>query len=164
MHFRSTSVEETRKLAFDMAQKAQPGDVILLTGDLGAGKTHFTQGFACGLGMNEVPTSPTFSLVCEYRDGRLPYIISTYTVLRTRWSSMISTITPLSRETEFPWWSGGISSRKRLLTTICCLIFLLMGMARVKSKPLPLECGPGIFFPDRAFEKRELEIGRNFVL
>ena len=72
MHFKSTSVEETRKLAFGMAQKAQPGDVILLTGDLGAGKTHFTQGFACGLGMNEVPTSPTFNLVCEYRDGRLP--------------------------------------------------------------------------------------------
>lgn len=72
MHFKSTSVEETRKLAFGMAQKAQPGDVILLTGDLGAGKTHFTQGFACGLGMNEVPTSPTFNLVCEYHDGRLP--------------------------------------------------------------------------------------------
>ena len=72
MHFKSTSVEETRKLAFGMAQKAQPGDVILLTGDLGVGKTHFTQGFACGLGMNEVPTSPTFNLVCEYHDGRLP--------------------------------------------------------------------------------------------
>lgn len=72
MHFKSTSVEETRKLAFGMAQKAQPGDVILLTGDLGAGKTHFTQGFACGLGMNEAPTSPTFNLVCEYYDGRLP--------------------------------------------------------------------------------------------
>lgn len=72
MHFKSTSVEETRKLALGMAQKAQPGDVILLTGDLGAGKTHFTQGFACGLGMNEVPTSPTFNLVCEYYDGRLP--------------------------------------------------------------------------------------------
>ena len=52
--------------------RVQPGDVILLVGDLGAGKTHVTQGFAAGLGIAEVPTSPTFNLVCEYHDGRLP--------------------------------------------------------------------------------------------
>ena len=72
MGFISHSVEETQQLARRIAQRTQAGDVILLVGDLGAGKTHFTQGFAAGLGIAEVPTSPTFNLVCEYHDGRLP--------------------------------------------------------------------------------------------
>ena len=72
MQFVSHSVEETQELARRMAHVAQPGDVILLVGDLGAGKTHFTQGFAAGLSTSDVPTSPTFNLVCEYRGGRLP--------------------------------------------------------------------------------------------
>lgn len=72
MRFESHGVEETQELARRMAQAAEPGDVILLVGDLGAGKTHFTQGFAAGLGIADVPTSPTFNLVCEYRGGRLP--------------------------------------------------------------------------------------------
>lgn len=70
--FTSTSVEETQAFARAMARRAEAGDVILLVGDLGAGKTHFTQGFAAGLDIAEVPTSPTFNLVCEYRGGRLP--------------------------------------------------------------------------------------------
>ncbi len=72
MPFISHGVEETQQLAGRIAQRAQAGDVILLVGDLGAGKTHFTQGFAAGLGIAEVPTSPTFNLVCEYYGGRLP--------------------------------------------------------------------------------------------
>lgn len=72
MQFVSHSVEETQEFARRMAQQAQPGDVILLVGDLGAGKTHFTQGFAAGLGTPDVPTSPTFNLVCEHHGGRLP--------------------------------------------------------------------------------------------
>ncbi len=72
MPFVSHSVEETQALARKIAERAQAGDVILLVGDLGAGKTHFTQGFAAGLGIAEVPTSPTFNLVCEYHGGRLP--------------------------------------------------------------------------------------------
>lgn len=72
MQFVSHSVEDTQELARRMAQAAQPGDVILLVGDLGAGKTHFTQGFASGLHTPDVPTSPTFNLVCEYQGGRLP--------------------------------------------------------------------------------------------
>lgn len=72
MSFTSHSVEETQQLAASIAQRAQEGDVILLVGDLGAGKTHFTQGFAAGLGTPDVPTSPTFNLVCEYHGGRLP--------------------------------------------------------------------------------------------
>ncbi len=72
MEYTSDSVEATQAFAARMAELAQAGDVVLLIGDLGAGKTHFTQGFARGLGMTDVPTSPTFNLVCEYHDGRLP--------------------------------------------------------------------------------------------
>ena len=72
MQLTSRSVEETQAFARRMAQAAQPGDAILLVGDLGAGKTHFAQGFADGLGIPDIPTSPTFNLVCEYRGGRLP--------------------------------------------------------------------------------------------
>mgnify|MGYP004560488049 CR=1 FL=1 len=69
---RTHSPNETRELAKRLAKELRRGDVLLLWGDLGAGKTHFTQGFAAGLGIAEVPTSPTFNLVCEYHDGRLP--------------------------------------------------------------------------------------------
>lgn len=72
MEIISTSVEQTQEYAERMARRAEAGDVILLVGDLGAGKTHFTQGFARGLDLADVPTSPTFNLVCEYRGGRLP--------------------------------------------------------------------------------------------
>lgn len=72
MDFISASVGQTQELAERMAHCAEAGDVILLVGDLGAGKTHFAQGFARGLGLADVPTSPTFNLVCEYRGGRLP--------------------------------------------------------------------------------------------
>lgn len=72
MKFTSHSVEETQAIARAFAQNVQPDDVLLLVGELGAGKTHFTQGFADGLGIAEVPTSPTFNLVFEYHGGRLP--------------------------------------------------------------------------------------------
>ena len=72
MKFVSHSVEDTQKFAYAFAQLVQPDDLLLLVGDLGAGKTHFTQGFADGLGIAEVPTSPTFNLVFEYHGGRLP--------------------------------------------------------------------------------------------
>ena len=72
MEIISTSVGQTQEYAEHMARRAEAGDVILLVGDLGAGKTHFTQGFARGLDLADVPTSPTFNLVCEYRGGRLP--------------------------------------------------------------------------------------------
>jgi tRNA threonylcarbamoyladenosine biosynthesis protein TsaE len=55
-----------------LASSAQPGDVIALTGGLGAGKTHFSKGFTSGLGFPSDVTSPTFSLVHEYLGGRLP--------------------------------------------------------------------------------------------
>jgi tRNA threonylcarbamoyladenosine biosynthesis protein TsaE len=68
--YRTTSVDATRQLATAMATLAQPGDLLLLVGDLGAGKTAFTQGFAGGLGIDEPITSPTFTLARSYK-GRM---------------------------------------------------------------------------------------------
>ena len=67
---RTRSPEDTKNLAASLAELAQPGDLLLLVGDLGAGKTTFTQGFAAALGISEPVTSPTFTLAREYH-GRL---------------------------------------------------------------------------------------------
>lgn len=67
---RSGDVETTRRLAAVLGRAAEAGDVFLLQGDLGAGKTTFTQGFVAGLGSDELVNSPTFVLMNEYR-GRL---------------------------------------------------------------------------------------------
>lgn len=71
----SNSELQTRAIAAHLAGTLNAGDVLLLSGDLGAGKTAFTRGLAEGLGIdaNEV-TSPTFTLVHEYRGGRLPLV------------------------------------------------------------------------------------------
>jgi tRNA threonylcarbamoyladenosine biosynthesis protein TsaE len=67
------SVDDTRALAAEVAALAQPGDLIVLAGDLGTGKTAFAQGFARGLGVDEAVTSPAFILVRTY-EGRLPLV------------------------------------------------------------------------------------------
>ena len=67
----SHSVSETIALGEGLAACAQPDDMIVLTGDLGAGKTHFTKGFARGLGVSEEITSPTFNIVVEYEGSEL---------------------------------------------------------------------------------------------
>lgn len=66
------SPEETFAVGVQLGMKAAPGQVYTLTGDLGVGKTVFTQGFAKGLGIEEPVNSPTFTIVQEYEDGRLP--------------------------------------------------------------------------------------------
>ena len=64
----STSVEMTEKLGEALGKVAQPGNVITLDGDLGAGKTAFTRGLARGMGLRSRVTSPTFTIVNEYND------------------------------------------------------------------------------------------------
>ena len=68
----SESEEETQAVARGLAAQLKPGDVVLLSGGLGAGKTAFVRGLAVGLGIDpEAVSSPTFTLVHEYRGGRL---------------------------------------------------------------------------------------------
>lgn len=67
----SRSVEETMGVGAQLAADAKPDDCIVLTGDLGAGKTHFTKGFAAALGVKEDVTSPTFAIVEEYEGTKL---------------------------------------------------------------------------------------------
>jgi tRNA threonylcarbamoyladenosine biosynthesis protein TsaE len=69
LHVTSHSVEDTRALAGRLAALSRPGDVVLLVGDLGVGKTAFAQGFAAALGVEGPVTSPTFALVRQYRCG-----------------------------------------------------------------------------------------------
>ncbi|MCR4922745.1 MAG: tRNA (adenosine(37)-N6)-threonylcarbamoyltransferase complex ATPase subunit type 1 TsaE [Lachnospiraceae bacterium] len=66
------SEDESREFAKKMGEKALKGDVYTLIGDLGVGKTVFTQGFAAGLEIKEYVNSPTFTIVQEYQGGRLP--------------------------------------------------------------------------------------------
>ena len=67
------SPQETFAFAEQMARQATAGDVYTLIGDLGVGKTVFTQGIARGLGITEPISSPTFTIVQEYESGRLPF-------------------------------------------------------------------------------------------
>ncbi len=67
------SREETFALGKSLGLKAKPGSIYTLTGDLGVGKTVFTQGFAAGLGITEPVSSPTFTILQVYGEGRLPF-------------------------------------------------------------------------------------------
>jgi tRNA threonylcarbamoyladenosine biosynthesis protein TsaE len=71
---RAATPEETRSLGASLGAVAQPGDLLVLTGPLGAGKTVFAQGLALGLGVAERVTSPTFVIAHVHRDGRLPFV------------------------------------------------------------------------------------------
>ena len=65
--------EETFEVGRTIGLNAKPGQIYTLTGDLGVGKTVFTQGVAAGLGITEPVNSPTFTIIQEYEDGRLPF-------------------------------------------------------------------------------------------
>ena len=73
MIIETNSPQETKELGKKMAERAKPGDVFTLVGDLGVGKTVFTQGIAEGLGSDEPVNSPTFTIVQEYESGRMPF-------------------------------------------------------------------------------------------
>ena len=72
MVFESNSEKDTFDLGRQIGEKAVPGDVYTLVGDLGVGKTVFTKGLAKGLGIEEPVSSPTFTIVQIYEEGRMP--------------------------------------------------------------------------------------------
>ena len=72
MVYISKSDEETRKIGFEFGKTLKAGDVVCLTGDLGAGKSEFTRGLAQGLGVTATVTSPSFTILNVYDDGRIP--------------------------------------------------------------------------------------------
>jgi tRNA threonylcarbamoyladenosine biosynthesis protein TsaE len=69
----TNSPAETFEAGKNLGQGANPGDIFTLNGDLGVGKTVFTQGVAAGLGVTEYVNSPTFTIVQVYESGRLPF-------------------------------------------------------------------------------------------
>ena len=73
MEVDSYGAEETLALGEKVGRAAQPGEVYTLIGDLGVGKTVFTQGVAKGLGITEPVSSPTFTILQIYEEGRLPF-------------------------------------------------------------------------------------------
>ncbi len=73
MIYETLSAEETYEIGKEIGKNAQPGSIYALIGDLGVGKTVFTQGVAAGLGIREHINSPTFTIVQVYEEGRLPF-------------------------------------------------------------------------------------------
>lgn len=69
----SFQAEDTYEIGRKIAQESKPGEVYTLIGDLGVGKTVFTQGVAAGLGITEPVNSPTFTIVQIYEEGRMPF-------------------------------------------------------------------------------------------
>ncbi|MEA2267866.1 MAG: tRNA threonylcarbamoyladenosine biosynthesis protein TsaE [Solirubrobacteraceae bacterium] len=68
----TASAAETEALAAELAQRLAPGDVVLVSGELGAGKTTFVRGACRALGVEVPVTSPTFTIARRYEDGRVP--------------------------------------------------------------------------------------------
>ena len=77
----SFSREDTFNFAKELGEKAEAGQVFCLIGDLGVGKTVFAQGFGAGVGIEEPMSSPTFTIMQEYTEGRIP--LYHYDVYRT---------------------------------------------------------------------------------
>lgn len=73
MIYETYSAEETAQLGRGVAEHLTPGSVFALMGDLGVGKTVFAQGIASGLGITQPVCSPTFTIVQEYDEGRMPF-------------------------------------------------------------------------------------------
>ena len=116
MIFNCQSIEETQGLAKTLAKKVGPGTIISLIGDLGAGKTTFTKGFARQMGIKEHVTSPTFKLISEYQGekyklnhidayrmngpedflniGGEDYLISKHSITIIEWGDLLNDILP----------------------------------------------------------------------
>ena len=72
MIYETNSEKETFELGKNLGEQAKAGQILCLNGDLGVGKTVFTQGFAKGLGIEENVNSPTFTIIQVYEEGRIP--------------------------------------------------------------------------------------------
>ncbi len=70
--YKTNSPEETEALGVSLGSRLRSGQVLAMTGDLAAGKTTFLRGLARGMGLADDVTSPTFAIVHEYREGKLP--------------------------------------------------------------------------------------------
>ena len=91
--------QETFEVGKKIGENAKPGQIYTLTGDLGVGKTVFTQGVAAGLGITEPICSPTFTIIQEYESGRLPlYHFDVYRIgdieEMIEWADLIEEILP----------------------------------------------------------------------
>ncbi len=81
LEMESFAPKDTYEFGRMLGEKLTPGTIICLSGDLGTGKTVFTKGLAAGLGIKEIVVSPTFTIVQEYREGRIPlYHFDTYRI------------------------------------------------------------------------------------
>ena len=81
MKIESFCEKDTFQIAYQLGQEARIGDIYLLEGDLGVGKTVFAKGFAEGLEIDEPITSPTFTIIQEYHQGRIPlYHLDVYRI------------------------------------------------------------------------------------
>lgn len=88
--YKTQNVTETEKIGFLLGEKVKDGTVVAMFGDLGAGKTAFTRGFAKGMGYNGDVSSPTFALVNEYRgEKRTLYHFDMYRI--SGWDDLYST-------------------------------------------------------------------------
>ena len=97
MIIETNSEKETYDLGLRLGQAAQAGAVYSLVGDLGVGKTVFTKGLAKGLGIEEAVSSPTFTIVQVYEEGRLPFYHFIYGDGGSliEWADLISEILPV---------------------------------------------------------------------
>ena len=104
----SKSPEETRRIGAELARAAAPGLVVGLVGDLGAGKTQFVKGFAETLGITDRIHSPTYTLVNEYRGGRLPlYHLDLYrleTIAQIRGAGLDAYLPPKDGVAVIEWF------------------------------------------------------------
>ena len=92
--------EETFALGQEIGRNAKPGQVYTLTGDLGVGKTVFTQGVAAGLGITEPVNSPTFTIVQVYEEADFRFIILMYigSAILKKWKRSVMMTTFLAGE------------------------------------------------------------------
>ena len=110
--FEVASVEETWALARRLAAELKPGDVVCLEGDLGAGKTTFTQGLAAALGVSGRVTSPTFCIVQEHRLQSWEDYLAEGAILVVEWPERAgSLIPPGARHIVFTHLDGEESRR-----------------------------------------------------